>query len=70
MARATRRRPIFVDPNAKVWTTVEDIYLMENQDLPIEVQAEILGCSVKDVSNRRSTLGLLRRARAVIRMMA
>jgi len=68
MARATRRRPIFVDPNAKVWTTKEDIYLMENQDVPLEEQAVTLGCTVDDVSNRRGILGLLRRAKAVIRL--
>lgn len=68
MARATRRRPIFVEPNAKVWTTNEDIYLMENQDVPLDEQAGTLGCTEEEVSNRRSTLGLLRRAKAVIRL--
>lgn len=68
MARATRRRPIFVDPNAKVWTTNEDIYLIENQDVPLEEQAGTLGCTVDDVSNRRGTLGLLQRARAIMRL--
>lgn len=41
---------------------------MENQDLPLEEQAGTLGCTVDDVSNRRSTLGLLQRARAIMRL--
>lgn len=68
MARATRRGRIFVDPNAKIWTTNEDIYLMENQDVPLEDQADSLGCTVDDVTNRRVTLGLLQRAKAIIRL--
>lgn len=68
MARATRRRPIFEDPNAKVWTTNEDVYLIENQDVLLEDQAGTLGCTVDDVSTRRGTLGLLRRAKAVMRL--
>ena len=68
MARAKKRRPLFVDPNAKVWTTDEDVYLIENQDVPLEEQADTLGCTVDDVSNRRGTLGLLQRARAIMRL--
>jgi hypothetical protein len=68
MARATRRRPIFIDPNAKVWTTDEDVYLIESQDAPLEEQADALGCTVDDVSNRRGTLGLLQRAKAIMRL--
>lgn len=68
MARATRRRPIFVDPNAKVWKTDEDVYLMENQDVPLEVQADTLSCTLDDVSDRRAVLGLIQRARAIIRL--
>ncbi len=68
MARTTRRRPIFVDPNAKAWTISEDNYLMENQNVPLDEQAKTLSCTVDDVSNRREVLGLLQRARALIRL--
>lgn len=68
MARATRRRPIYVDPNAKVWTVDEDIYLIENQELPLEDQAALLGCSEDEVSDRRAVLGLIQRARAIMRL--
>lgn len=68
MASATRLRPIFEDPNAKVWTTEEDIYLMENQEQPLEDQAVKLGCTVDEISDRRAVLGLIQRARAIIRL--
>ncbi len=68
MARATRRRPIFVDPNAKIWTTTEDVYLIENQDVPLEEQSVRLGCTEDEVSDRRAVLGLIQRARAIIRL--
>lgn len=68
MARATRRRPIYVDPNAKVWTTKEDIYLIENQEVPLMEQAATIGCTEDEVSDRRGVLGLIQRARAIIRM--
>ena len=68
MARATRRRPIYIDPNAKVWTTDEDIYLIENQEVALEEQAAFLGCSEDEVSDRRAVLGLIQRARALIKL--
>jgi hypothetical protein len=68
MARATRRRPIYVDPNAKAWTTEDDVYLIENQDEELEKQALHLECSTDDVSSRRAVLGLIQRARAIIRL--
>lgn len=68
MARATRRKPIYVDPNVKAWTTDDDIYLIENQDVQLEDQATYLGCTVDDVSGRRGVLGLIQRARAIIRL--
>ena len=52
----------------RTWTVDEDVYLMENQDLPIEVQAEQLNLTMDEVSARRVRLGLIRRARAVSRM--
>lgn len=64
MARITKRRSAFVNP--KSWTTSEDVYLMENQNVPLEEQANTLGCTVEDVSTRRVTLGLLRRAQAIM----
>ncbi len=68
MARVTRRRPIFVDPNAKIWTTIEDVYLIENQYVPLEEQSVRLGCTEDEVSERRAVLGLIQRARAIIRL--
>jgi len=68
MARATRRRPIYVNPNAKVWTTEEDHYLMVNPYVPLDEQAVKLGCTEDEVSDRRAVLGLIQRAKAIIRL--
>lgn len=68
MGRSTRRRPIYKDPNAKVWTTEEDIYLIDNQELPLEEQAAKICCTEDEVSDRRAVLGLIQRARAIIRL--
>jgi hypothetical protein len=43
------------------------VFLMENQDMPLDEQAAHLSRSTDEISQRRGTLGILRRVRAVMR---
>ena len=61
------RKTTLLDYENQQWSTDEDVFLMENQDMPLEEQAAQLSRSTDDISQRRGTLGILRRARAAIR---
>ena len=50
------------------WSVDEDVYLIENQDEPVEYLATYLQMTVDEVSTRRQRLGLIRRAKAIIRL--
>jgi hypothetical protein len=50
------------------WSIDNDVFLIENQDMPLEDQAMHLKLTVDEVSDRRFRLGLLRRAKAVMRL--
>jgi exonuclease VII small subunit len=49
------------------WSINENVFLMENQDMPLDEQAAHLSRSTDEISQRRGTLGILRRVRAVMR---
>ena len=50
------------------WSVEEDVFLIENQDLPLEAQAEHLKLTPDEVAESRKRLGLVRRAMAVNRL--
>lgn len=50
------------------WSVDEDVFLIENQELPLEAQAEHLKLTIDEVAERRQRLGLVRRAMAVNRL--
>jgi hypothetical protein len=67
-----KRRPSHKELVSKsydlTWSIDNDVFLIENQDMPLEEQATHLKLTVDQVSDRRSRLGLLRRAKAVMRL--
>jgi hypothetical protein len=61
------RKSTLQDYENQQWSTDEDVFLMENQDMPLDEQAAHLSRSTDEISQRRGTLGILRRVRAVMR---
>jgi hypothetical protein len=61
------RKSTLQDYENQQWSTDDDVFLMENQDMPLEEQAAKLLRSTDDISQRRGTLGILRRTKAVMR---
>ncbi len=53
---------------AQNWSTVEDQYLIENSELQIELLAQELQRTTDEVQDRRQSLGLIRRMRAITRL--
>ncbi|WP_410211558.1 hypothetical protein [Aquirhabdus sp.] len=54
---------------AQDWTTSEDQFLIENCELAIDQLAQVLQRSTDEIQDRRQSLGLIRRMRAVTRLM-
>jgi hypothetical protein len=67
MNRNRGRRTTLQDYENQQWSTDDDVFLMENQDMSLDEQASHLSRSTDEISQRRGTLGILRRVRAVMR---
>ena len=61
------RKATLLDYENQQWSTDDDVFLMQNQDMPLQEQAAHLSRSTDDISQRRGTLGILRRIRAAMR---
>ena len=68
MARKYSWKEQALDLHDRDWSVEEDVYLIENQNLPVEEQAAQLKLTIDEVAARRKRLGLLRRAMAVSRL--
>jgi hypothetical protein len=68
MRRRQSRKELAVKSYDLTWSIDNDVFLIENQDMPLEDQAMHLKLTVDEVSDRRFRLGLLRRAKAVMRL--
>jgi hypothetical protein len=63
----TRGRRTTLQDYENQQSTDDDVFLMENQDMSLDEQASHLSRSTDEISQRRGTLGILRRVRAVMR---
>lgn len=68
MSRKQSKKELALKLSDLNWSLENDVFLIENQDMPLEDQAKHLKLKVEEVSDRRCRLGLLQRAKAVMRL--
>ncbi|MBC7752551.1 MAG: hypothetical protein H7Z73_12725 [Candidatus Saccharibacteria bacterium] len=68
MSRKQSKKELAFKSSDLNWSLDNDVFLIENQDMPLEDQAKHLKLTVEEVSDRRCRLGLLQRAKAVMRL--
>ncbi len=68
MARKQSWKEQALEHHDRNWSVEQDVFLIENQDMPIADLAAHLQLTVDAVAERRQRLGLLRRAMAVNRL--
>jgi|GEM_PF-6246929 len=51
-----------------LWSVQDDDFLIMNADMPLDEQARLLGRDIDAISRRRARLGLIQRARNILRI--